>query len=230
MKVFGIIGGCQAKASVVADLVEDLVRRGHTVSTVKRVRDDVDLDQRGKDTYRQRQAGAREIIMASSFRWALLHERTDGFHEPEIAPLIARLDPVDFVIAEGFRIAPIPKLEIVHSEATRRPQYLDDPSVVALVSDTPSPSSLPVFALVDTRAIVACVVACAVPVEAIAGAFEFGYPATPFARVGLSRALEWVRTGEAADRIHGAFAIVRRSSRPGSPPIESRLEGGIRWI
>ncbi|HLZ66243.1 MAG TPA: molybdopterin-guanine dinucleotide biosynthesis protein B [Aliidongia sp.] len=186
MKVFGIIGSCEAKASVVVDVVEDLVRRGHTVSTVKRVRDDVDLDQRGKDTYRQRQAGAREIIIASSFRWALLHERTDGFHEPEIAPLIARLDPVDFVIAEGFRTAPIPKLEIVRIDATRRPQYLDDPSVIALASDGPSPSPLTTFPVSDIRAIAACVVRYAMPVGAVPRVFELEYPAMPFAGAGLN--------------------------------------------
>jgi molybdopterin-guanine dinucleotide biosynthesis protein MobB len=186
MKVFGIIGNCEAKASVVADIVEDLVRRGHTVSTVKRVRDDVDLDRPGKDTYRQRQAGAREIIIASSFRWALLRERTDGFHEPEIASLVARLDPVDFVIAEGFRAAPIPKLEIVHFESTRRPQYLDDPSVIALAGDGLLPSSLATFALADVRAIASCVIKHATRLEVTIEAFEAQFPATPFVDAPLS--------------------------------------------
>lgn len=185
MKIFGIIGNCEAKASVVADVVAELVRRGHTVSSVKRVRDDVDLDKPGKDTYQQRQAGAQEIIIASSFRWALMHERTDGFHEPELLPLAARLNSVDFVIAEGFRIAPIPKLEIIRAESTRRPQYLDDPSIIAIASDGPTPAPLASFAVDDIKAITACVLAHAVPIESAMMTAPYAAAGTP-AGVALS--------------------------------------------
>ena len=184
MKVLGIIGNCEAKASLVADIVAHLVRRGYAVSTVKRVRDDVDLDRPGKDTFQQRQAGAHEVIIASSFRWAILHERTDGFHEPEISPLIARLDPVDFIIAEGFRIAPIPKIEIIRAGSTRRPQYLDDPSIIAIASDGPMQLPLATFALTDVAALASCLIEHAVPVERAMLTAEPYFSAAPLAGAG----------------------------------------------
>jgi molybdopterin-guanine dinucleotide biosynthesis protein B len=186
MKVFGIIGSCEAKASVVADIVAELVRRGYSVSSVKRVRDDVDLDKPGKDTYQQRLGGAREIIIASSFRWALMHERSDGFHEPELAQLAARLEPVDFVVAEGFRSAPIPKVEIVRFESTRRPQYLDDPSIIAIASDGPVRSSLTTFPLKDIKAVTSCLIAHAVPLDRAMQSFEPDLRAMPLVGAGLN--------------------------------------------
>ena len=76
-----------------------------------------------------------------------MHERIDGFDEPEVEPLIARLDPVDLVLVEGFRLAPFPKLEVVMADSDRRRQQLDDPSVIAVASDAPLAASVDCFEL-----------------------------------------------------------------------------------
>lgn len=165
MKVFGMIGGCRGKSGLIQGVVRYLTQRGLAVSTIKRVSDDVDLDRPEKDTYRQREAGAQEIIIANSFRWALMHEQTGLFDEPEVEPLIARLAPVDLVLIEGFRLAPFPKLEVVLSGADRRPQYRDDPSVIAIASDVPRDGALPCYDLADIVEIARLVERQAVRIE-----------------------------------------------------------------
>ena len=59
------------------------------------------MDRPGKDTYRHREAGAHEVLVATARRWALLHE-VDG-PEPALPALLARMAPVDLVLVEGFK-------------------------------------------------------------------------------------------------------------------------------
>jgi molybdopterin-guanine dinucleotide biosynthesis protein B len=144
MRVFGIIGNCRGKNLLVPQLVSALGALDISISTLKRVSDDVDLDRPGKESYAHRQAGAREVMIANSFRWALMSERAE-LAEPELDVLLRRLAPVDLVLVEGFHLAPIPKCEIVLADQDRRPSYPDDPSIVALISDTSLQSTLPLF-------------------------------------------------------------------------------------
>jgi molybdopterin-guanine dinucleotide biosynthesis protein B len=132
MRVFGVIGSCRGKAGLLHRLIGHLQAQGMTVSTMKRVSDDVDLDRPGKDTYLQREAGAQEVVLANSFRTAILREHRTPQDEPDVDQLIQRLVPVDLVLIEGFRLSPYPKLEVIAADQDRRPHYLDDPSVIAI--------------------------------------------------------------------------------------------------
>ena len=164
MRAFGVIGSCREKSQLIQRIVSWLRSQGFTVSTIKRVGDEFDLDRPGKDTYIQREAGAHEIIVANSFRWALMHEHREGFDEPDAETLIARLAPVDIVLLEGFRLALCPKIEAVLSNADRRLQQRDDPSVVAVASDVQMAVPVPYFDLADTVGIGRFVLARATPV------------------------------------------------------------------
>ena len=144
MRAFGIIGNCRGKNRLVPQLVETFMARGVGVSTLKRVGDEVDLDRPGKDSYAQRQAGAREVMIANAFRYAILSEYTQPT-EPDIDTLLARLTPVDLVLIEGFHLTPYPKCEIVLAGQDRRPSYPDDPSILALVTNVEVEAGLPCF-------------------------------------------------------------------------------------
>ena len=78
-----------------------------------------DLDQPGKDSYRHREAGAREVLVAERRRWALMHE-LDG-PEPSLPELLRQLSPVDVVIVEGFKINPHPKIEVYRPSSISPP-------------------------------------------------------------------------------------------------------------
>jgi molybdopterin-guanine dinucleotide biosynthesis protein MobB len=115
-------------------LVPALIGRGIRVSTIKHAHHSFDVDQPGKDSYEHRQAGATEVLVTSANRWALMHELR-GAPEPRLEDLIARLQPVDLLLVEGFKRHPHPKLEI-HRPSNAKPLLCrDDPHIVAVASD-----------------------------------------------------------------------------------------------
>ncbi len=141
------------KTTLIARLVPELTGRGLRVSTLKRAHHDFDIDQPGKDSHRHRMAGATEVLVASSRRWALMHELR-GAPEPELEELLAKLSPVDVVLVEGFKRHPHPKLEVFRRAAGRPLLAAADPHIVAVASDGPVPeTALPVLDLDDAGAI-----------------------------------------------------------------------------
>ncbi len=154
MRVFGLAGWSgSGKTTLLTRLLPELTRRGLSVSTVKHAHHSFDPDQEGKDSWRHREAGAREVMIATSRRWALIHEHR-GTAEPPLETLLARMAPVDLVLVEGFKRGSHAKLE-VHRPALGKPLLCrDDPNVVALASDAPVAGvTVPVFALDDIAGI-----------------------------------------------------------------------------
>ena len=141
MRVIGVAGWSGAgKTTLVAKLIPALVARGLAVSTIKHAHHAFDIDQPGKDSWVHRQAGAREVLVASGARWALMHELRDA-PEPSLPDLLGRLTPCDLVLVEGFKRDPIPKIE-VHREANGKSfLFPDDPAIVALASDAEAASA-----------------------------------------------------------------------------------------
>ena len=152
MKIYGIIGWKNAgKTGLMERLVADITARGFTVSTVKHVHHDVDLDQPGKDTYRHRAAGAREVILASAHRFALMHEHRGP--EPDLATILTRLAPVDLVLVEGYKRDSHLKIEVFRRETTQPLIQPTDPLIRAVATDTDLSLTVPVLNLNDTPTI-----------------------------------------------------------------------------
>ncbi len=154
MKVYGVLGWKNSgKTGLVERLVAEITGRGFSVSTIKHAHHDVDLDQPGKDTWRHRQAGAHEVLMASPNRFAVLHELRGG-PEPALADLLARMAPVDLVLVEGYKRDTHPKIEVRRAETGQPLMQPGDPTVRAVASDT-DVGALPVprFDLDDTPGI-----------------------------------------------------------------------------
>lgn len=140
MKVFGVVGWSgSGKTTLMEKLIAEIAGRGLSVSSIKHAHVDFDIDRPGKDSHRHRQAGAREVLVSSPKRWALVHELHDAA-EPPLAELLRHLAPVDLVLVEGFKHAAHPKLE-VHDPALGMPPLAEsDPHVVALAwAGTPPP-------------------------------------------------------------------------------------------
>lgn len=154
MRIYGVTGWKNSgKTHLMERLVKEITGRGFSVSTVKHAHHATEIDHPGRDSYRHREAGAREVIVASPVRWALMHELRGGA-EPPLAALLAMLSPVDLVLVEGYKRESHPKIE-AHRAATGRPLLApDNPSVRAVASDSAHPGlSLPVLDLDDTAAI-----------------------------------------------------------------------------
>lgn len=138
MHVIGIVGWSgSGKTTLITALLPLLRARGLTVSTVKHAHHGFDMDRPGKDTFRHREAGAHEVLVASGRRWALLHEM-EG-EEPSLPDLLARLDPVDLVLVEGFKTHPFAKLEVHRPALGKAPIWPEQPGVAAVAADTPLP-------------------------------------------------------------------------------------------
>ncbi|NWG39293.1 MAG: molybdopterin-guanine dinucleotide biosynthesis protein B [Hydrogenophilaceae bacterium] len=153
MRVLGITGYSGAgKTTLIEKLILILNAEGVVVSVIKHVHCAFDIDQPGKDSYRQRHAGAAEVLVASDKRWALMHENRSGI-EPPLRELLTKLSPCDLVLVEGWKRDPIPKLE-VHRAANGKPWlYPDDPDILAVVSDVPPPDDKYRLALDDVASI-----------------------------------------------------------------------------
>ncbi|MEO5374352.1 MAG: molybdopterin-guanine dinucleotide biosynthesis protein B [Alphaproteobacteria bacterium] len=156
MKVFGLAGSSNSgKTTLMVGLLAAIVARGVRVSTMKHTHHAFDVDKPGKDSWRHREAGASEVMIASSGRWALLHENRDE-PEPPIADLIARMTPVDLLLIEGFKAYAHDKLEVYRPSLGREPLWPGIPSIVAIASDEALPGvTLPVLDLGNHEAIAA---------------------------------------------------------------------------
>ena len=136
MQVLGIVGWSgSGKTTLLTALIPHLRAAGLSLSTVKHAHHGFDMDRPGKDTYRHREAGAHEVMVATARRWALLHE-VDG-PEPALPDLLARMAPVDLVLVEGFKTHEFPKLEVHRPALGKPPIWPDWPDVVAVATDVP---------------------------------------------------------------------------------------------
>jgi len=162
MKVIGFAGYSGAgKTTLVERLIPVLKLHGQRVSVVKHAHHKFDIDHPGKDTFRHREAGAFEVVVASDKRLALIRE----FERPTqlgVHELIAELDAgVDWVLVEGFKHSDLRKIEIWRApaagEVARPARYIEDPFIVGVATDDPAglprPTELPIFDLDDVDGI-----------------------------------------------------------------------------
>lgn len=169
MRMIGLAGWSGAgKTTLIAALLPTLIARGISVSTIKHAHHAFDVDRPGKDSFVHREAGAREVLVASSQRIALMRELR-GEPEPPLADLIGRLAPVDLVIVEGFKRAPVPKLEVFRRETGKDLLHPIDPTIMAIATDAPGPFPIERLDLDDVQAIADWIEARAQPVQGMFG-------------------------------------------------------------
>lgn len=154
MMTFGLVGWSgSGKTTLLTKILPELIGRGYTVSTMKHTHHRFDIDRPGKDSHEHRVAGATQVLITSSSRWALLTENRDDI-EPEIDELIQRMDPVDLVLIEGFKSYPHAKLEVYRPSVGKPNLADDDDSIVAVATDEKvAVNGLPVLDLNDVPAI-----------------------------------------------------------------------------
>jgi len=153
MKVFGFTGYSGAgKTTLIERLIPRFVARGLAVSLIKHAHHGFDVDRPGKDSYRHRQAGAREVMLVSDQRWVLMHEMRDQ-GEPSLEAQLALLSPCDLVLVEGYKFSGVPKLEVFRPDNGKPAIYPQGLNIVAVASDVEFELPLPWFDLNDSAAI-----------------------------------------------------------------------------
>lgn len=165
-RVIGIVGWSgSGKTSLILRMLPLLVKRGMRVATIKHAHHEFDIDVPGKDSYEHRRAGAFEVIVSSSRRWAHVHESADG-REASLSTLLQRVSPCDLVLVEGFKSEAHTKLEVHRPDLGKALLCTGDPQVVAVAANGDIGSlTVPILDLDDTEAIVAFILADAAPLE-----------------------------------------------------------------
>jgi molybdopterin-guanine dinucleotide biosynthesis adapter protein len=157
LKVIGFAGySGSGKTTLVERLIGSLRATGQRVSVVKHAHHDFDIDHKGKDSWRHRQAGAFEVVIASDRRLAKMREyAVPG--RPTVHQLLAELVDCDWVLVEGFKRADLLKIEVWRADVAKPVQYPDDPFIVAIATDhahqLPVATGLPVLDLNDPDAV-----------------------------------------------------------------------------
>lgn len=146
------------KTTLLTSLIPILVHRGIRLSVVKHAHHSFDIDHPGKDSYRLREAGAVQMLLGSKKRWALVTERSrtdEGQNEVGLFDLLPHLDAsqVDMILVEGFKQEHFPKIEVFRPSLNNPLLADSDPNIIAIASDGPVRTALPVLDLNNPSAI-----------------------------------------------------------------------------
>lgn len=165
MKVIGLAGWSGAgKTTLLTRLIPHFNAQGLRVSVIKHAHHQFDVDVPGKDSWRHREAGAAEVLVASSNRWALMHELR-GAAEPRLPELLEKLSAVDLVVVEGFKREPHRKIEVYRAANGKPLLFPDDPGIAGIATDTAVETRLPTVHLDDIPAVAVLLLLAAMPVE-----------------------------------------------------------------
>jgi molybdopterin-guanine dinucleotide biosynthesis adapter protein len=167
MRVIGLAGWSGAgKTTLLVRLIPELERRGLSVSTLKHAHHEFDVDQPGKDSYRHRAAGAREVLVASVTRVALMRELR-GDPELRLAELLGMLAPVDLVIVEGFKRERHAKIEIRRAGLAKPALYPDDADIVGIIDSIDPASRIPYAHIDDVVGAADLLIELAEPIDVV---------------------------------------------------------------
>jgi molybdopterin-guanine dinucleotide biosynthesis adapter protein len=141
--VFGFAGfSGVGKTTLIEQLIPRFVLHGLKVALIKHAHHNFDIDKPGKDSFRHREAGATEVLVTSDTRWVLMHELRQE-PEPSLEQQLKLFAPCDLILVEGYKKAPIPKLELHRPSLGRPLLHAEDPHIVAVASDAPLHTRLP---------------------------------------------------------------------------------------
>ncbi len=155
MRILGLAGWSgSGKTTLLIAVIPELAARGLSVSTIKHAHHEFDIDRPGKDSWRHREAGAGEVMVASARRWALMHELR-GAVEPTLDELVLHMSPCDLLLVEGFKRHSHPKIEVHRPALGKTLIYPDDPDIVAIASDEVLAAPIPLLPLGDAGAVAA---------------------------------------------------------------------------
>lgn len=122
-RIISIIGRKDAgKTTLAVALASELVRRGHRVMTIKHGHHPADVDRKGSDTWRHFHEGHAERVLIASPDLRVLFERSPDDYDP-VGLARRYMQGADIVLAEGFKAAPLPKIEVFRRVAGSRPLY-----------------------------------------------------------------------------------------------------------
>lgn len=132
-RIVCIVGASgSGKTTLIEAVVPALRSKGVTVATLKHTHHRLNLDVPGKDTWRHARAGAQQVALVTPTATMYLDYRGPSGAGEIASRLFAG---ADLVIAEGFKWSPLPKVEVFRRAHSSSPICLEDPHLLALVTD-----------------------------------------------------------------------------------------------
>ena len=136
-----LIGFCAysgtGKTTLLTRLIPILRAKNFKIGIIKHAHHQFDIDHPGKDSYELRKAGASEIMIASSKRWALVHESDKKREDPSLEEVLNHLSlkELDIILVEGFKHEPVVKIELNRPSLGNPFLYPNDSSIIAIAMD-----------------------------------------------------------------------------------------------
>ena len=151
--VIGFAGRANSgKTTLIEKIVSAFTEQKLRVAVIKHVHHPFDFDVPGKDTYRHKKAGAASVILASSGQLAMVKDAPHEFSLEEI--ISCYVSDADLIIVEGFKCAPIPKIEVYTHHSGEPPLCASGDSLyIAVATDDDIGVSIPRFKRDDADAI-----------------------------------------------------------------------------
>jgi molybdopterin-guanine dinucleotide biosynthesis protein B len=135
--ILGLAGWSgSGKTTLVSNLIPELKKINISVSSLKHAHEGFDVDKPGKDSYVHRQAGAKEVLISSNKRFALIHEYKN--EEISLNSLIKKLSPVDLILIEGWKKENIKKIEVYRKEINKPLLTNNDKNIIAIATNDKS--------------------------------------------------------------------------------------------
>ena len=137
-----ILGFCAfsgtGKTTLLTKLIPQLAGKGLRIAVLKHAHHEFDIDHPEKDSYKLRHAGATQMLISSSRRWALMHELTENEQELTLNELLKQIDhqQTDLVLVEGFKKEAFKKIELHRPNLGHPLMCTSDTNVIAVASDS----------------------------------------------------------------------------------------------
>lgn len=146
------------KTTLLSKILPVLKSQGIRVGILKHAHHAFDIDHPGKDSHTLRHAGATQMLIASSKRWALMTETPDKIDAPDLNEMLTHLDQseLDMILVEGFKGESFSKIEL-HRESLGKPLlHCNDKDIIAIASDNTitTDSLIPHFDINDEMKII----------------------------------------------------------------------------
>lgn len=150
------------KTTLLSQLIPHLRAQGYQLAVIKHSHHQIELDTPGKDSYQLRMAGANPVVLATPNQQILI-QASEPNAEANLSDSLALLAgmTLDFILVEGFRDAPIAKIELHRPQLGKPLLYPSDPHIIAVASDVPLalPANLPGLDLNHVAEMVAFIIA-----------------------------------------------------------------------
>lgn len=126
------IGSNVGKTVLMEGLIKELTKRGLKVATIKHDVHGFDIDEKGKDTYRHREAGSETVIISSKNRFAMIKELDE---EIDLKDIIKMINDKDIILVEGYKKSDLRKIEVFR-EGVSKELITPKEKLIAIASNT----------------------------------------------------------------------------------------------